>query len=177
MVPKPILLDLNAIVQQLGAIGSFAYSLRLPPSEGLTPEGPVEVSLEVQNTGSALLVRGSFRGKVRLSCARCLEEVVAPAEGRIAEEFSLPGGAAELELIDQIEPEESAYAEQILNVSELIRQQLLISQPLRALCSPDCKGLCPRCGHNLNLGECSCPKVVAHPAWEALRVLKDLGKE
>jgi len=178
MEDEPVLLDLNAIASQPGAKGTFAYSLLLPASEGLVCEGAIEVSLEVQNTAKALLVRGSFRGKVRLCCARCLEETVEAVGGKIHEEFSLPGiSAPELGLIDQVEPREAAFAEQVLNVSELVRQQLLSSLPLRALCRADCKGLCPRCGQNLNRGKCQCAETEVAPGWEALRDLMEEGKE
>jgi len=175
---EPVLLDLNAIVQQPGAKGSFNYSLRLPPEEEPTCEGPVEIALQIQNTGHALLVRGNLRAYVRASCARCLEETVIEVNGEIEEQFSLPGQKDEnLELIDQVEPREAAFADQILNVSELARQRILLLLPLRVLCKPDCKGLCPSCGQNLNTKNCGCPMPAAHPVWEALRGLKDDRKE
>jgi len=174
----PILLDLNAIAQQPGARGSFTYSLTLPESEGLACEGPVEVFLEAQNSGKALLVTGNLRGRAHLACARCLEDVIVEVQGKIQEQFSLPGASGRgLGLIDEIEPAESAYADQILNVSELIRQQMLILLPLRVICRPSCKGLCPTCGQNLNLGKCDCPEPASHPAWQALRALADKRKE
>jgi uncharacterized protein len=178
MEHEPLLLDLSAIAQEPGARGSFTYSLSLPRGEGLVCKGPVEVSLEVYNSGRALVVRGLFRGKVLLACARCLEEVAIDIKGKIQEEFSLPvPGRAELGLIDQVEPVESAFADEVLNVSELARQQLLLSLPLQALCRPSCKGLCASCGENLNVKECDCPKASGHPAWQALRDLADRRKE
>lgn len=175
---EPILLDLNAIVQQPGATGSFNYSLRLPPEEEPKCEGPVEIALHIQNTGHALLVRGNLRASVHMACARCLENVLVDVSGEIEEQFSLPGREDEsLELIDQVEPREAAFAEQVLNVSELARQRILLLLPLRVLCDSDCKGLCPTCGQNLNERNCGCPTPAAHPVWEALRGLKDDRKE
>ncbi len=172
MGEQPVLLDLNAIAAEPGARGLFTYSLRLPPIDDLVVEGAVEVALEALNTAQALLVRGNFRGKVHLACARCLEMVVVEVRGEIDEQFSLRGiTAPELELIDQVEPREAAIAEQILNVSELVRQQLLVSLPLRVLCRPDCRGICPQCGRNLNQEECQCAQTEGSPAWETLRLL------
>ncbi|NIM05430.1 MAG: hypothetical protein GTO55_04850 [Armatimonadetes bacterium] len=178
MEHEPILLDLSGIAQQPGARGSFSYSLSLPPSEELICEGPVEVALEAHNSGRALLVRGTFAGKALISCARCLEEVPINVKGKIEEQFSLPGvSEPDLDLIDQSEPGESAFADEMLNVSELIRQQLLISLPLRVLCRPSCKGLCATCGQDLNLKKCDCPEGLGHPAWESLRDLVNKQKE
>lgn len=167
-----VLLDLNAIANEPGAMGSFTYSLDLPASEEFTTEGPVQVSLEVHNIGKSLLVYGEFRGTVHLACARCLTDVPVAVQGRIDEQFSLPGiSSPELELIDQVEPAEAAIADQVLNVSELVRQQILISLPIRVLCRDACQGLCPTCGQNLNEGSCDCPREEGHPGWEALRRL------
>jgi len=150
----------------------------LPPSEELCCEGPVAVMLEVLNSGQALLVKGKFQGNVRMACARCLQDTELELRGKFDEQFSLPGVTEpDLQLIDQVEPAEAAFADQVLNVSELLRQQLLLALPLRALCTPDCKGLCPTCGANLNLNSCQCPKDEGHPAWQALRDLMEKGKE
>jgi uncharacterized protein len=173
-----VLLDLNAIAVEPGAKGNFTCSVVLPPSDELICEGPIAVTLEVQNTGQALLARGQFQGKVQLVCARCLQDTVLELQGKFNEQFSLPGASdPDLQLIDQLEPAESAFAKQILDVSELLRQQLLLALPLRALCSPSCEGLCPACGVNLNLNVCQCPKTEGSPAWEVLRDLMEKGKE
>jgi uncharacterized protein len=173
-----VLLDLNAIASEPGATGSFAYSLDLPNAEEFASEGPVRVSLDVHNTGKALLVYGKFEGAVHLACARCLADVLVDVQGKIDEQFSLPGVTiAGLELIDQVEPAESAFTDQVLNVTELVRQQILLSLPMRVVCSDDCQGLCPVCGHNLNEGSCGCPQEEGHPAWKALRDLASKQKK
>jgi uncharacterized protein len=178
MAKDAVLLDLNAIAVEPGAKGSFTCSVALPPSEDLNCEGAAAVSLEVQNSGQALLVKGKFQGMVLLPCARCLKDTRVVLQGKFNEQFSLPGVSdPDLQLIDQLEPTEAAFAGQILDVSELLRQQLLLALPLRALCSPDCAGLCPGCGTNLNITTCQCPKTEGSPVWEALRGLMEKGKE
>ncbi len=59
-----------------------------------------------------------------------------------------------------------------IDVSQEIRDLVLLSLPFQMFCSPDCKGLCPRCGANLNMEACRCAETEADPRWEALRVLK-----
>ena len=59
----------------------------------------------------------------------------------------------------------------ILDLTEVVRQYLVISQTTCEPCQPDCAGLCPECGQNLNLGECSCPRGVLDPRLEALKEL------
>jgi uncharacterized protein len=172
-----VLLDLSAIIAQPGAKGSFVYALELPAEADLATKGAVKVALTAQSTEKALIVRGAFEGKVILPCARCLEDVVVDLRGEIQEQFSLPGiTEPDFELIDQVEPREAAFADQTLNVSELVRQQLLVSLPLRALCRPDCRGICPGCGVNLDQERCQCSAAQTDPAWEALRALTEKKK-
>jgi len=57
---------------------------------------------------------------------------------------------------------------QVLDLNEAIRQYRLAAQPIRSLCRPDCKGLCPDCGADLNQGPCPCPLESADPRWHAL---------
>jgi uncharacterized protein len=53
-------------------------------------------------------------------------------------------------------------------LEDVLREQVLLSLPARTLCREDCKGLCPRCGHNLNTDPCECDPAPADPRWAAL---------
>ncbi len=59
-----------------------------------------------------------------------------------------------------------------LNVSQEIRDQVILGMPLKFLCREDCRGLCPMCGADLNVRECNCQKKTIDPRWEALQKLK-----
>jgi uncharacterized protein len=58
-----------------------------------------------------------------------------------------------------------------LDLHEVIRQGLWLATPMEALCRLDCAGLCPTCGGNRNLGECSCQETAIDPRWAALQAL------
>lgn len=58
-----------------------------------------------------------------------------------------------------------------LPLDELVREDLILSLPTKSLCRDDCRGLCPRCGKNLNEGLCGCRAVTVDPRLEALRQL------
>jgi uncharacterized protein len=58
-----------------------------------------------------------------------------------------------------------------LDLSELVRQALILAVPPRSLCRPDCRGLCPQCGVDRNREECSCAERQTDPRLEALRGL------
>ena len=71
------------------------------------------------------------------------------------------------------ETEIGYYQESGLSLEDVVREQVLLSLPGRTLCKEDCKGLCPRCGQNLNLATCSCGEAPADPRWNALAGLAD----
>ena len=151
-------LDFSEIARTPGARVTHSFSEQVPESEGLVPRGPFTGTLTVTNTGLLLLVEGRFSGEVELPCGRCLEPYVSRVEATISEQFSAAGplAAAENETIEAEEPEAAAYQNYELDLTELLRQQMLISLPMRPLCREECRGLCPTCGANLNTEQCDC---------------------
>lgn len=120
-------------------------------------------------------VVGDLDTDVEASCARCLE----PVKRHIHRDFDLlyrpqgsDAGREELS-ITQAEAEISYYTGDGLLLEDVLREQVLLSVPLKIVCRDDCKGLCPQCGQNLNQGECGCSPQAADPRWEALGGLKD----
>jgi uncharacterized metal-binding protein YceD (DUF177 family) len=59
----------------------------------------------------------------------------------------------------------------ILDLSEVVRQELILVTSGQAICSADCAGLCSHCGGNIALGECTCDEVLIDPRWAALQTL------
>ncbi len=120
-------------------------------------------------------LNGEFSTSVEIACARCLEPVVQ----KVRREFDLlyrPLGAdAEREetSVSGTEAEISYYQGEGLLLEDVLREQVLLSAPLKAICSEDCKGLCPHCGTNLNLTQCSCAEPVEDSRWSALKDLRD----
>lgn len=119
-------------------------------------EGPVSWSVDVTNTGEALLVMGAARATAATDCARCLDEVSYDLSGDIEGYFVIDG--EEGEAPEDLEGDEFSLLPEshVIDLVPLIEQALLLELPLVPLCADDCKGLCPRCGANLNEGPCSC---------------------
>jgi len=119
-------------------------------------------------------LQGRFEGNFHVLCARCLEPVEIP----LAAEFDLifrPVGAdsdAPERSITATESEIGYYQKDSLSLDDVLREQVLLSLPVRTLCKPDCKGLCPRCGENRNNQTCSCETGPSDPRWEALSGLR-----
>lgn len=113
---------------------------------------------------------GRFSGNFQVPCARCVEPVQIP----LAADFDLifrPAGADSVSAersITAVETEIGYYLEDSLSLEDVLREQVLLSLPVRTLCKPDCKGLCPRCGVNRNSQACSCDVGPSDPRWQAL---------
>ncbi|MGD0730358.1 MAG: DUF177 domain-containing protein [Terracidiphilus sp.] len=119
-------------------------------------------------------LRGQFAGKFEVPCARCVEPVEIP----LSAEFDLifrPAGAdseAPERSITAPETEIGYYQKDGLWLEDVLREQVLLSLPVKTLCKPDCKGLCPRCGENRNSQACHCDEGPNDPRWEALAGLR-----
>jgi uncharacterized protein len=119
-------------------------------------------------------LRGSFAGRFQVPCARCVEPVEIP----LGAEFDLifRPAAADSEATERSitapETEIGYYQKDSLSLADVLREQVLLSLPVRTLCKPDCKGLCPRCGENRNSQPCNCEEGPSDPRWEALAGLR-----
>jgi uncharacterized protein len=129
--------------------------------------GPKEIIADIR-------LRGSYLGEFQVPCARCVDPVKIP----LSSEFDLifrPLGAdadAPERSITAPETEIGYYQGDSLLLEDVLREQVLLSLPVRTLCKDDCKGLCPRCGKNRNLETCSCDEAPSDARWEALSGLR-----
>lgn len=128
--------------------------------------------LNLARTQQGIWVTGDLDCSVEATCARCLELFSHPLEMRLEEMFFYPPSKA-LNTTDYIITEDGT-----MDLVGPIREQTLIAIPIRALCRPDCKGLCPICGQNFNEGTCNCQDQEVDPRLEELLKLKlQLGKK
>lgn len=131
----------------------------LTPLEGkllVLPQGP-----------KSCLVRGSVHGSVSLPCVRCMEDAIV----KIEQEFDVYE-----EIGDTDETDEPRLAEEdgmiVLDAAAILWEQFLLALPAKPLCKADCKGLCPKCGAELNDGDCGCNRESGDPRLAVLRGLK-----
>ena len=118
-------------------------------------KGEIKIVGEVEDVGKNFVVRGRIECKKIFFCDRCL----ARAEENQVHEFD--------EEFDKTEA-----ADDLLDVTELLRDVLIAGQPMKNLCKTDCKGLCPKCGANLNEGDCGCEKFFVDPRLATLKDFK-----
>jgi uncharacterized protein len=127
--------------------------------------GPLEVRLEAQQAGNDVLVRGTLEGEAELACRRCLEAVTVPLSEEVALLFREGVSEADAEAAEMYPLPEKGLE---LDLTNAIREHLVLAVPEFVICQEECKGLCPSCGTNLNENTCSCePEQVDH-RWAAL---------
>lgn len=129
------------------------------------------LKMRIEKIGSEVIIRGSVSAEIGLSCSRCLkdfrEKVIAPFNvvyhpiGEFIKEDKTELSAQELEV--------GFYKGDELNIGELLKEQLLLSIPLKPLCNDSCKGICPRCGADLNTERCRCNIKSIDPRLEPLK--------
>jgi uncharacterized protein len=126
------------------------------PGEGWA--GAIRGAFDVEKTGEKVSVRGAVSATARLECVRCLAVFDRPVRAPL-EVFSERAGSGRSR--DEAELERDAYMRfhdgRQLDLRDEAREVLLLELPMVPHCREDCRGLCPKCGADLNAGPCGCP--------------------
>ena len=159
--------------------GTFAHTYQPEEldlgDERVTLNQPVQVSGSVRRSGTEIIVSGRLSSQVNVECDRCLKRIDLPVSNDfkvdyVTEQDYESSRAAELST-DELDV--SVFDGESINVDELVKEQILLSAPDRALCRDDCKGICSNCGADLNTGACNCQESEIDPRWEALKKFKN----
>jgi len=117
----------------------------------------VDVNCLVTNTSGTVFIKGSFSAQIDICCSRCLENTKLSIGADFA--YTLIPAKAETREDLELTPEEleiSYYKGDFIDLGPIICEQIILQIPIKALCSEECKGLCPQCGANLNTSSCNC---------------------
>lgn len=133
-------------------------------ADDYTFEGPLVIEGKVIHTGSCWRAEGVIRCEKSFVCDRCLKPCREAQEHHFSEEFRRTGD----EMADE---DTNLFEGDLIDLTELVRDTVLAAQPLSKLCRPDCKGLCPVCGADLNEGDCGCDRFVPDQRMAALQEL------
>jgi uncharacterized protein len=138
---------------------------------------PLEVHVRGELTVDAMeqrvVVRGAFEAAQSAVCDRCAREFELRTRPEI--EMMILRNPSRGE--DPQEEEEDAWvvhqSRGVVELDEPLLEAVVLSLPQKTLCREDCRGLCPRCGQDLNEGSCQCPTESPDPRWAALEKLRD----
>ncbi len=170
------------MILDLNNVGSHSSTFELEiaagdvdlEEESVSLVSDVTSTLDASRSDDGIDLKGRFDAELEIDCVRCLEPArfTLPIDFDVRyvppEQFAAPGehsvGGTEL-TVDVIEGE-------TLDLADFVREQILLNLPEQPFCQEDCKGLCQKCGANLNLIDCKCKEAETDPRWAALADLK-----
>jgi len=138
---------------------------------------PVSLEFDLHKDKDVFRLVGRVRSRLELPCGRCLE----PFRWPVDEPFELTyvpqarnTGETEREIHDE-DFSTAFYVNEQIDLEQLMRERFEMSMPMKPLCAPDCQGLCPSCGINLNRSRCDCKAGWEDPRFAVLRSLRTKG--
>ena len=162
--------------------GGLNFSLLLNKDQleidqaGLSVNVDIAVSGFLTRVGDDVYLKGKVRTDVVASCSRCLDTLSYPIDSDLKSHFVSPDryiSAREVELhASDIDTE--VYENQQIDLTQSVRDGILLAVPVICLCKENCKGICSQCGKNLNQGLCNCEnESFTDPRMESLKIFKD----
>lgn len=148
--------DLNVAFEQ-GPVHDYEFSR------------PARINVQYYRAGQELFFSGRALIEVVGECARCLEHFPFTLDVPFSFVLVPRSHAGDGEALETEDVNLSFYEHQEVDLSPLVRDQVLLALPTRPLCKPDCRGLCANCGANLNAGECRCQKTTEDLRLAVLR--------
>lgn len=146
-----------------------AEAEELQLEDNIKTDGPVCVGVSItKESPESVLVTGSLSAGIKSECVRCLEETTAEVNGDFTAIFKAKGTLTSADKADEI----YTYEDNGLDLSLLIKDELMLALPMKQVCSEDCKGLCPVCGKNRNKEKCDCKMDTKLNPFEALDKFK-----
>ncbi len=136
--------------------------------DALKLAAPLRFSGQVENTGKTLAVSGVIDTKVELPCSRCMKNIAYKATVPFHEIFT---NIKDLTVNSNGEEEVFLFEGDEIDISSQVTRAILLELPMKILCREDCKGLCPKCGVNLNFEECRCTSDTVDPRFAVLEKL------
>ena len=133
----------------------------------------VDVTGDLRKLGQSIFFAGTFETLLKTQCGRCLEDAYLPVKADFRYTL-LPEAATGGEEKIALKTEDldiGYYAGEVIDLTPIIFEQIILQVPMKVLCRESCKGLCSRCGINLNAGSCDCHSDFID---ERLKVLKNI---
>jgi uncharacterized protein len=143
----------------------------MPDYNGLRGISKVTAELDIQKSGEEYYCQGRIEATVRLECSRCLKEFDTHVGNKTDfiicyESLNADHSGKGLDDEDYVFFRGSDLQ---ADITDIVRQTIILAVGMKPLCVEDCRGLCPICGVNLNEQSCSCNTKKTDPRWEDLK--------
>ena len=172
---EDVFLDVKELaVRKLRLRKSFAPGSIDYQSSEIKQVAPLEVTATAELLEGQIRIEGQLDTRIEMVCARCLEPVVEEVS-RSFDLFYAPLPKEAKPREDRLKDDDTEiafYQGDGLFLADVLREQVLLALPLKAICRSDCRGMCPNCGANLNHEECRCETHATDPRLAPLARLK-----
>ena len=125
--------------------------------------------LRLTRTRQGIVIQGTLRTQIATECVRCLAPFSLPCAIELSDLFVFPAPPGSSPISNPYIVDDGGF----VDLQPIIREEGILAVPIQTLCSPECKGLCPQCGQNLNEGMCECAEEPIDPRLASLRALLD----
>jgi len=140
---------------------------------------PAKVRLRLEKVASEVFAQGEVSTRMELQCSRCLRNFPKDMDMNINVVYhpleELTG--EEKHEVREDELDMGFYRDDELNIQDLVAEQILLNVPMKPLCSESCRGICPKCGADMNVNPCRCEQKETDPRLAVLKKLLEEGKE
>lgn len=161
-------------IQLVDEEANLKESLLDLPGIDFSLDKAVRGHLMINKSDKAVWIKGRIEAEITLQCSRCLEDFRFPLDSN-CEVTLFPFEDQTFPQEEELNVEDlrsSYYYEGEIDLSAIVREQILLDIPYKPLCRPSCKGLCATCGEDLNRGSCSCKEEVFDERFAPLKGLK-----
>lgn len=148
------------------------------PRHDISKKGPVTAEIYLEKRGERIFVEGTIKGTFLLECDRCLETFEFPIENAFKVDLELTDHATLREhpiaehSCSSNEMDVMFLDEPLVDVFYVLQQQVYLALPDKKICKPECKGICQKCGANLNEEQCACSTAPESSPFGILKKLK-----
>ena len=134
---------------------------------------PPTVSGEIRREGRRVHVMGRLVARVEVECDRCLKFIELPVDSSIKIEYVTREDYQAQQAVELTEDDLdlTVFDGEVIDIDALVVEETLLAVPDHILCNDDCKGICPQCGQDRNLGDCGCETAEIDPRWSGLKEL------
>ena len=129
----------------------------------LTPGSEISIEVQCESLSDGIVVNGLIKAEFEGECRRCLKPVGSVLDIPVHELYQLV----------VTDPDAFAINNDQIDLAPMVRETVLIELPDAPLCRPDCAGLCPTCGADLNVAQCGCSAPIVDSRWAALDEIRD----
>ena len=169
-----MLLDLSRIRTPLERYEKVYQADAFPADDSFRVAAPVDLAFDIRKDKQQFQLTGRVQTMLELPCSRCLEPFMRSVDAQFDLRYQSQAfnTSADEREIQEDDLSTAFYENDQIDLGQLMREQFLLSLPMKPLCTDACRGLCPVCGTNLNRGNCDCRRTWDDPRFAALREIR-----